>query len=74
MVHVGSLLTLIGAVILLVGVLLLPTPKVSCVGTLPGDIEIKKDNYKIYIPIATSVVVSIVLSAILWIIRYFSKR
>lgn len=37
-------------------------------GRLPGDILIERENSRIYIPIATSLLVSVVLSLILWII------
>jgi hypothetical protein len=38
-------------------------------GRLPGDILIERENSRIYIPIATSLLVSLVLSLILWIIE-----
>jgi len=36
---------------------------------LPGDILIERGNFKLYIPIMTSVIISIVLSLILWLIN-----
>ena len=39
-------------------------------GRLPGDILIERENSRIYIPIATSLLVSVVLSLILWIIGH----
>jgi hypothetical protein len=36
---------------------------------LPGDIVIEKENFRLYIPIATSLLVSIVLSAVLWLLN-----
>lgn len=38
-------------------------------GRLPGDIVIERENARIYIPIATSIVVSVALSVILWLIN-----
>jgi hypothetical protein len=38
-------------------------------GKLPGDIYIEKENYKFYFPLATSILVSIVISLILWLMR-----
>lgn len=38
-------------------------------GRLPGDIVIKRDNLRIYVPIVTSVVVSIVLTLFFWLFR-----
>lgn len=38
-------------------------------GRLPGDIVIERENFRLYIPIATSFIVSIVLSLILWFLN-----
>jgi hypothetical protein len=40
-------------------------------GRLPGDIAIQKENVRFYFPITTSILVSIVLSLIAYVIRYF---
>lgn len=39
-------------------------------GHLPGDISIEKENFKFYMPLGTSLVVSIALSGILWLLRF----
>jgi hypothetical protein len=36
-------------------------------GRLPGDIVIERDNFRVYIPLATSLLVSVILSLILWL-------
>jgi hypothetical protein len=38
-------------------------------GRLPGDIVIERDGFRLYIPITTSIIVSVVLSLIIWLIR-----
>ena len=38
-------------------------------GRLPGDIVIERDNFRAYIPITTSIVISVVLSLILWLLN-----
>jgi uncharacterized protein HemY len=38
-------------------------------GRLPGDIVIERENFRLYLPITTSIVVSIVLSLILWLLN-----
>ncbi|NIP73452.1 MAG: DUF2905 domain-containing protein [Gammaproteobacteria bacterium] len=38
-------------------------------GRLPGDIVIERDNFRLYLPITTSIIVSIVLTVILWLFR-----
>jgi len=38
-------------------------------GRLPGDIRIERDGFTLYLPITTSIIVSLVLSLLLWIFR-----
>ncbi|HCU53231.1 MAG TPA: DUF2905 domain-containing protein [Gammaproteobacteria bacterium] len=38
-------------------------------GRLPGDIVIERDGFRLYIPISTSIIVSVVLSLIIWFMR-----
>lgn len=61
-------LIIIGIVILLTGLLwpwLIKLP----IGKLPGDIIIDKPNFKIYIPITTMVIISLLLTLIFWIFK-----
>jgi hypothetical protein len=44
------------------------------VGRLPGDIFIKRDNFTFYFPVATSIIVSIVLTLLLLLVSFFSKH
>ncbi len=62
------ILIVVGLTILLVG---LAWPWVSKLGLgrLPGDIVIEKDNVRFYFPIVTSIIVSLVLTLILWFFR-----
>ena len=61
-------LILLGIVILAVG-LLWPWLGKLPIGRLPGDIIIDRPHLKVYIPITTMVVVSLVVSIILWLIK-----
>lgn len=70
----GKMLILLGALLMLVGVLLLLTPKIPYLGKLPGDIHIRKDNFELYVPLATSLLLSVLISAVLWLISYFGKK
>jgi hypothetical protein len=54
----GKVLIIIGLVIAGIGILLLLSPKVPWIGKLPGDILIKKDNFRFYFPLATCIIVS----------------
>jgi hypothetical protein len=61
-------LIIIGVVLLVIGLIWPWIGKVP-LGRLPGDIVIDKPNLKIYIPISTMVLISIVISFILWLLR-----
>ncbi|HET7872793.1 MAG TPA: DUF2905 domain-containing protein, partial [Terriglobales bacterium] len=58
---VGGIIVVIGAVLLLAGRFHLP------IGRLPGDIVVRGKNTVFYFPLATSILISIVLSLILWL-------
>jgi len=45
--------------------------KLNWLGRLPGDIRIEKENFRFYFPITTMILLSILISAILWIIKKF---
>ena len=55
----------IGAVLLIVGLLVTFADRVPFLGKLPGDVVIKKKNFTLYVPIVTSLVLSLVLTLIL---------
>ncbi|HLG86796.1 MAG TPA: DUF2905 domain-containing protein [Alphaproteobacteria bacterium] len=61
-------LVIIGLLIALIG-LLWPWIGRTGLGRLPGDIVIRHGNFTFYAPIATGILVSIVLSLILWLIN-----
>ncbi len=67
----GRTLIIIGAVIVIAGLILTFAPKVPFLGKLPGDIYIKRDNFVFYFPLATSIVISIILSLIFY---FFTRR
>ena len=46
----------------------------SWLGKLPGDISVKKDNFSVHFPIATSILLSIVLSLLFYILGWFFRR
>ena len=65
--EIAKTLIILGVVLLGLGLLLLVSPKIPFLGRLPGDIYIQKKNFSFYFPIATSVLISLVLSFILWL-------
>lgn len=54
-----------GIVLTIVGVLMLLAPKLPFIGKLPGDFYFKKDGVSFYFPLATSIIVSIILSLVI---------
>jgi NAD/NADP transhydrogenase beta subunit len=66
----GTLLITIGVVLVLIG-LLMWSGSLAWFGRLPGDIRIERESMRLYIPIMSMVVVSIVLSVVLYVIRRF---
>jgi hypothetical protein len=63
------MLLIAGAVLAVLGLLVLLLPRLPFLGKLPGDILIKKEKFVFCFPIMTSIVVSILLSILLWIFR-----
>jgi H+/Cl- antiporter ClcA len=67
---IGKILMIVAVLLLIVGALLFFLgDKLSWLGNLPGDIRIERENVKIYIPITTMILLSVVLSAIIWLLR-----
>jgi len=64
----GKIFVITGIVIVIVGLLLMFSDKIPFLGKLPGDITIKRENYTVYIPIATSIIISILISLILYFV------
>ncbi len=67
--ELGKLLTVLGVLIAVVGVLLWSGVGKGWLGRLPGDIHYTKGNFSFYFPIVTCVLLSLVLSVLLWIFR-----
>lgn len=61
-------LIIIGLVIVAIG-LLWPWLSKLGIGRLPGDIVIKRDNFTFYMPIVTSLLISVILSLLFWLFR-----
>ena len=63
-------LIIAGLVFVALGLLLYASPSIPFLGRLPGDIRVERPGLRLYIPIASCVLVSLILSGILWL---FSK-
>ena len=71
--QLGRVLVLIGAVILIFGVLLVLADRIPFIGRLPGDITIRGDGWTIYAPLATSIVLSVLLTAVLGLVAWMRR-
>jgi hypothetical protein len=68
---IGRTLIVIGLVIALLGVVLVAVGRVPGIGRLPGDITVQRGNWTFYFPIATSIVLSVLLTLLFWL---FGRR
>jgi len=66
--QLGRFLVITGIVIAAVGGLLLLSGRVPWIGRLPGDIMIQRRNFTFYFPLATSILLSLVITFILWLL------
>ena len=69
--EIGKLLIVFGALIAVVGVVIVLAGRLPWIGRLPGDIYLRRGNFTFYFPLATSILASIVLTLIFWL---FGRR
>lgn len=65
---IGKVLIAFGLLIALAGVVLVLVGRVPWVGRLPGDIHIQRGNFTFYFPLATSLLLSVVLTLIFYLV------
>lgn len=71
--QLALLLIVAGGVFIIIGLFWYFGSKYVPIGRLPGDIVIEKGNFKFYFPLATSIIISLVLTLIFWL-WYLAKR
>jgi Protein of unknown function (DUF2905) len=73
---IGKLLVVLGGGLVVVGLLFMLGSKFSWLGLghLPGDIRYKGRNTTFYFPLATCVLLSVVVTLIMWLISHFTRR
>ena len=64
---IARTLILVGVVLVVVGIFLASIGKIPGLGKLPGDILIKKENFTFYFPLATSLLISLLFSLLLFL-------
>ncbi|MBI4377913.1 MAG: DUF2905 domain-containing protein [Nitrospinae bacterium] len=67
----GKMLIFFGVILIIIGGSILLADKIPWIGRLPGDIFIQKKNFTFYFPIATSIIISIILTLIF---SFFSRK
>jgi len=68
---IGKIIVFFGLLLVVIGFIFMLGSKLPFVGKLPGDIAIERKNYSFYFPVTTCIIISILLSFILWL---FNKR
>ena len=69
----GKILIVVGVIFVVIGVLLTQFDKIPFLGKLPGDIFIRKGNSTFYFPIVTSIILSLLLTLIFYLINKFKS-
>lgn len=69
--YIGKVLIIAGITAVAIGGLFMLAGKVPWIGRLPGDIIIQKRNFTFYFPLATSVLLSLLLTLVFW---FFGRK
>jgi Protein of unknown function (DUF2905) len=69
MAGLGKLLVVAGIVLVVLGVLFQLGGRIPWLGRLPGDITVQREHFSFYFPITTSILLSVVLTLLLWLLR-----
>ncbi|MFN3966857.1 MAG: DUF2905 domain-containing protein [Endomicrobiia bacterium] len=67
--YFGKIFIYLGIVLIIIGIFFIIGPKIPYIGRLPGDIYIKRENFVFYFPLATSIIISVILSLIFYLFR-----
>lgn len=69
---IGKYMVLAGIAIVVIGLVIwLAGDKLHWFGRLPGDIRVERENFRFFMPITSMILLSIVLSLLLWVFRRF---
>ena len=67
----GRILILAGIALVVLGVVVLLAGRFTPLGRMPGDIVYRRGNFTFYFPLVTSILLSVLLTAVMWL---FSRR
>ena len=65
----GRQLIILGLIIVAIGIVFSLSPRLPWLGRLPGDISIKREHFSFYFPLGTCILLSLLLSLVLWLFR-----
>lgn len=65
----GRSLIILGLILVIIGIIISFAPRIPWIGKLPGDIYLKRENFSFYFPLGTCILLSALLSLILWLFR-----
>jgi hypothetical protein len=72
--ELGKVLLVVGVLVAIVGGLLLASGKLPFrLGRLPGDIAYQGKNTSFYFPVVTCILLSVVLTVVLWVVNHFRR-
>jgi hypothetical protein len=69
MAGLGKPLIICGIILIVFGVIITFAGKIHWLGRLPGDIYVKRENFTFYFPLATSILVSVLVSLLFWLLK-----
>lgn len=69
----GKILIVIGVILIFVGIVITYSGRIPFLGKLPGDFRIERDNFRFYFPLTTSILLSILVSVILYLINRWKQ-
>jgi membrane protein implicated in regulation of membrane protease activity len=64
----GKLLILVGGILIIIGTIMVFAGKIPWLGRLPGDIYVERPNFTFFFPLTTSILVSVILSLVLYLL------
>jgi hypothetical protein len=70
---IAWILIVVGVVTAGIGLIWLLVPSLPWLGHLPGDIAIERENVRFYFPLATCILLSLIASAIFWLVGRFLR-
>ena len=70
----GWVLLIVGLLVAGVGLFWIIAPSIPWLGRLPGDIRIEGEKSGVYIPLATCLLASLVLTGLLWLMRWLFRQ